>query len=251
MRIHAVVFQKNFVCQSPSSKFVVCFLASAGSLVWPRLDAVPPAEFTVLASLLSPDEVQSILDVVEDESLEFDEDRDSVDDQATHEFYLERSGSVDGVRGITGKPDGDARVFASRLAARERLQEITRPIMQQRVVPFVNQAYASACKSNCFVCHSLIRRWRQDERVKHPTHFDIQALVTVVVSLTSYGKDFIGGLYVSTGERESYLALQAGDAVVHQSTLLHGVDVESGKRWSWIMWFKGLCIRFPALCSCI
>ena len=41
-----------------------------------------------------------------------------------------------------------------------------------------------------------------------------QALVTVVISLTSYGKDFVGGLYVSTGSsvggEETYVALQAG-----------------------------------------
>ena len=34
------------------------------------------------------------------------------------------------------------------------------------------------------------------------------------------------------------LALRRGDAVVHQSDLLHGVKVESGERWSWILWFR-------------
>ena len=50
----------------------------------------------------------------------------------------------------------------------------------------------------------------------HATHFDIQALVTVVVSLSSSGSDFDGGLYVSTGAgqgEQSVIGLQRGDAV--------------------------------------
>ncbi len=31
---------------------------------------------------------------------------------------------------------------------------------------------------------------------------------------------------------------QEGDAVVHQSDLLHGVDVVQGSRWSYILWYK-------------
>jgi len=34
------------------------------------------------------------------------------------------------------------------------------------------------------------------------------------------------------------LALSRGDAVVHQSDLLHGVRVEEGERWSWILWYR-------------
>ena len=104
------------------------------------------------------------------------------------------------------------------------------------------------------MCWSFVRRYQKNERVKHDMHFDIHALVTVVVSLSSEGIDFDGGLYVSTGSsrRSSsssnnnnnsassryYLPLQTGDAVVHQSDLLHGVRVTSGERWSWIMWLK-------------
>ena len=98
-------------------------------------------------------------------------------------------------------------------------------------------------------------------------HFDLNALVTVVIGLND---NFQGGLYVSTGttntklqnqkkekkkekkEKEKkkkindekflpsryYLPLKTGDAVIHQSDLLHGVRVESGHRWSWILWLK-------------
>lgn len=38
-------------------------------------------------------------------SVEMDVDSDTVDDKATHEFYLERAGSVDGVRGAFLLPE--------------------------------------------------------------------------------------------------------------------------------------------------
>jgi len=74
--------------------------------------------------------------------------------------------------------------------------------------------------------------------------------VTVVVSLTAFGNDFLGGLYVATSDdaNHSFVALQTGDAVVHQSDLLHGVDVISGDRYSWVLWLKDSkgCSSSPA-----
>ena len=67
-----------------------------------------------------------------------------------------------------------------------------------------------------------------------------------MVSLSDYGTDYEGGLYVSTslGRRE-YAALNKGDAVLHRSSLLHGVEVhdvegreDRTERWSWIVWFR-------------
>jgi hypothetical protein len=140
-----------------------------------------------------------------------------------------------------------------RLPYRQRLATFVRPIVAARVLPFVREQYPEC--GGCQVCWSFVRRYQKNERVKHDMHFDIHALVTVVVSLSSEGIDFDGGLYVSTGSsrrRSSsnnnnnnnsassryYLPLQTGDAVVHQSDLLHGVRVTSGERWSWIMWLK-------------
>lgn len=77
----------------------------------------------------------------------------------------------------------------------------------------------------CTVYLQQIRRYLHDERVTHATHFDLQALVTVVVSLSSSGVDFEGGLFVSTGsvgedsDSDMYVPLQAGDAV-HDCTRL-------------------------------
>jgi len=78
--------------------------------------------------------------------------------------------------------------------------------------------------------------------------------VTVVVSLSDYGREYRGGLYVTPQfHQRNYLALSRGDAVVHQSDLFHGVQVlenvtldvdEDGhrlttpERWSWILWFR-------------
>jgi len=68
----------------------------------------------------------------------------------------------------------------------------------------------------------------------------------VVVSLTDYGDEYKGGLYVSTKSSERhYVKLNRGDAVAHQSSLHHGVrvldqrdDGGPSERWSWIMWFR-------------
>jgi len=48
-------------------------------------------------------------------------------------------------------------------------------------------------------------------------HRDGQALVTAVVSLSEYGRDFGGGLYVAAnGRGRQTIALREGDAVFHQ-----------------------------------
>lgn len=252
-----------------------------GALAWPHVsDATPPATFSVIQSLASAEEVAAILDVVRDPSLQFDEDEDSVDAMTTHEFYLEADGGFNKLKSINGKPDTDAITFQARKPYRDRLSAITRPIIDNRILPFVN-AHVPACGGNsaagsssggaralgsravgravngtgCSVCQSLVRRYRDGERLTHATHFDVQALVTVVTALSSYGVDYTGGLFLTTGSAaingsgELFLALQAGDSAVHQSDLLHGVRVlpppsppgepqRMPERWSWITWIK-------------
>ncbi|EJK44821.1 hypothetical protein THAOC_36609, partial [Thalassiosira oceanica] len=98
----------------------------------------------------------------------------------------------------------------------------------------------------CTPCYDLVRRYERGKRRSHAAHYDGHAVATAVVSLSDHGTDYEGGLYVSTshGQRE-YAALGRGDAILHRSTLLHGVevhDVEGGdgrtERWSWIVWFR-------------
>ena len=122
-----------------------------------------------------------------------------------------------------------------RFALRERLRSITEPILRHRIEPFVWSLYPKASA----VCHSMVRRYLLTERRSHDTHWDIPSYVSVVVSLDSSGVDFEGGFFVTTGNGEkSFIPLQRGDAVVHQSDLLHGVHVREGERWSWAMWFQ-------------
>lgn len=208
-----------------------------GSLSWPNLPAASPAVFHVLPALVSAADASALVEHAS--KMPLDDDPDSVDNAPTFEVYLERSGSVEGIRAIGGKPDARDDVFAARGAARSALAAIAAPVVARRILPFVNARYRDACGgTECVVCHSLIRKYVDGERLAHPTHFDVQALVTVVVSL-SRADAFSGGLYVSVGAgTERTLTLQQGDAVVHQSNLLHGVRVGAGERWSWILWFK-------------
>lgn len=215
-----------------------------GTLHWP-LSSIAPATFSVHPGLVSPAEALELLALVR--AVELDNDADSVDDLPTHELYLEKSGSFEAITTINGKPDARAATFAARLPTRTALAAIARPIVEERILPLVNARYSAACAvggvaGRCRVCHSLIRRYHEGDRLSHPTHFDVQALVTAVIPLSTFATDFEGGLYVSTGAgyegKEAFLPLHAGDAVLHQSTLLHGVNVTAGERWSWILWFK-------------
>lgn len=240
-------------------------------------------EFFVLPALVTPGEAAAIKNLL---PAEFDRDADSVDGGATHEFYLEKSGGIDDTLAtLPGKPDARADVRARRRPAREALAALTRPIVRERILPFIDDQYVlpppppvntvalggmeghrehvggtRGCGFHgCDVCWSFVRRYRDGERRTHEMHFDVHALVTVVVSLSSSGVDFDGGIYLSTGRRDGrravgsakrnrdgttiraarhFLPLQVGDALVHQSDLLHGVHVTRGERWSWVLWLK-------------
>jgi hypothetical protein len=128
-----------------------------GQVEWKNV-ATAPATFSVLQSLITPKEVNSILAELSDPSIQFDDDADSVDGQPTFEFYLQRSGDIDHVKQINGKPDQSRDVFDARKPIRERIEAITRPIVEGRILPFVNERYQAACNSTdrCYVCHSLV-----------------------------------------------------------------------------------------------
>eukprot|EP00756_Hemistasia_phaeocysticola_P008978 Hpha_TRINITY_DN14792_c0_g4::TRINITY_DN14792_c0_g4_i1::g.102607::m.102607 len=166
------------------------------------------------------------------EGAEFQSDLDSVDEAATFQYWLH------------SHTDPSLKDTALRRAVKEQLDWV----VEERIVTLVRERFGS----DLVPCFNFIRRYNSSERLKHPLHFDIRSYATFVVSLNSAGKDFEGGLYVAQEEsggaaERRFLGMEAGDGVVHQSDLLHGVEVLSGTRWSWILWFKkGSCDSDPA-----
>lgn len=221
-------FTDNHTVDIASDKGSWHGMLAEGSVKWSGVDK--SATFAVLTSLVREEESSAIKDLVR--SVEFDDDPDTVDNMATYEFALYS------LRTPGTKPDADPSVLESRRDVRDKLSKITSPIINERIMPFVNKRFPQ-CGSGCTVCHSMVRRYLDGERRTHKTHFDLQALVTVVVGLNSHGIDYDGGMMVSTGTgKDWYLAMQEGDTLVHQSDLLHGVHVKQGNRWSWIMWIS-------------
>ncbi|KAL3919502.1 MAG: hypothetical protein SGILL_003722 [Bacillariaceae sp.] len=204
-------------------------------------------EFAILPNVLERDTVQQVLQLLQNYP-DLDEDPDTVDGMPTYELFVD---SPELYQPSTKVKDSDPNYAEERKQLRQQLQSLLQPTLQSIITPFVQQ-HVSACQHKhvdraCTPCFSLIRRYRHGDRISHGMHHDGHALATVVISLSDYGVDYKGGLYVSTGhgqERE-FLQLGKGDAVVHQSTLLHGVhvhDIESNanatQRWSWILWFR-------------
>lgn len=115
----------------------------------------------------------------------------------THEFYLhEGPGQYAG-----GDEDRSDENQAYRRPIRDKLMAILQPA-EDKMTRFVREHFPELCAKKgkdhvCMPCYSLIRRYMPDERQTHMMHRDGQALVTVVVSLSTYGKDFKGGLYVA------------------------------------------------------
>lgn len=191
------------------------------------------AAYAVLPALLDVTTVERILRLVTPSVASMDTEPDSVDAMPAYEMY---------VFPVDKEPD---EVQASRASVRTSLRQLMDPIVEERITPFVRQRYPAACAKAaarlCSPCYSLVRRYTREERSTLVAHHDKHALVTVVMSLGDEGRDFTGGLYLGTSLHTRFvLPLQRGDVVVHQSDLLHGVEVTSGERWSWVLCVDGL-----------
>jgi TPR repeat protein len=209
------------------------------------------AKVSVLPSLVDRNSVNKMLDLLRNHST-FDQDPDSVDAMPTYELFIDSPDLHSGMAGGGMKVlDSDPTSLAQRRALRKQIMSITKPLLEERITPFVQSRYPEACAGkghmrNCTPCYSLIRRYKHGERQSHAIHHDGHALVTVVVSLSDYGSEYRGGLYVSAEHgQKQFLALNKGDAVVHQSILSHGVQVydlqdrpTETERWSWILWYR-------------
>ena len=204
-----------------------------------------PARFAVLPGVVQRDEVAAILELVNSSTTPtFDADPDSVDGLPTHEFFVEDVHKELHTNGQI-KIDSDPRLLAHRRPLREALKTRIHAFLRERVTPLVHARYPEACVGapgrTCRPCYMLVRRYLPEERRSHGSHHDGHALVTVVVSLTDHGSEYEGGLYVGAGHGgggRRVVGLSRGDAVMHQSDLLHGVKVESGERWSLIIWYR-------------
>lgn len=178
-------------------------------------------------------------------TIALDRDPDSVDGMTSQEIFLDNDNLRDG---RTSK--GFAEEGGARAALRARLRALTDPCARVVLAPFLEAWYGPGqCWRDgrrCRPCYSLIRRYRAGERQSHAPHHDAHAFVTVVVSLSDYGREYAGGLYVAARNSERhYVRLDRGDAVAHQGDLHHGVrvldrrdDGGPSERWSWILWFR-------------
>lgn len=148
----------------------------------------------------------------------WEEEVDTVDKSPTFEYSME-------INGVTEKK-----------AEGTELLKIARRVIDDRLTPYVREVYD--CPS-CRVCTSFLRRYVPGERSKLFSHFDESSYITAVVALTDPGVHYLGGIYARTlPGTEAFIPLQLGDAVVHQGDLEHGVFVQGGSRYSWVIWIQ-------------
>ena len=219
----------NFSLASWTSTWTV--QERSATVEWALPSFTKSAELHVLPSLLSPELSRAIIKQLPQQ---VNTDPDSVDSLPTFEFPIESFQQPNLL-----DTDGEAG------QARAALREITAAPIADSILPYVRAKYKCP---GCKVCTSMLRRYLPDERRRHPAHFDTQAYITVVVSLSAFGEDFSGGLYVRRGgsgpggvgeSGDAYLPLGLGDAVSHQFDIEHGVElVGSGERYSWILWLQ-------------
>jgi len=224
-------------------------------------EAVPRETVAEVLSLLRFGSVNVSSDVTYkgQTAVPLDMDPDTVDGMSTQEIFLDN----DSLREGKGSKEGYSQMIddygKDRTELRRKIRKRLDPILDGIITPFVRRIYGEKCarggERNCTPCYSLIRRYRRNERVSHAPHHDGHSLVTVVVSLSDYNREYTGGLYVATeNSQRYYLGLNRGDAVAHQSDLFHGVKIledeedRDVERWSWILWYRDSikCVDYSA-----
>ena len=98
------------------------------------------SSFAKLLSLVSRDEINSLLTLAQKKNTEFKTDPDSVDGMSTHEIYIDISNSSD------------------------ELGKKINHIINSRITPYVRYRYPKTHDRLCTPSHCLIRRYRNDER---------------------------------------------------------------------------------------
>jgi hypothetical protein len=152
-------------------------------------------------------------------TLELDKDPDSVDGMTSQEIFIDN----DSLRANQPSKGGGfyQENMEERRELRAKLRALTDPYTE-KITSFLHKWYGKEkCdKGNgrtCTACYSLIRRYRAGERQSHAPHHDKHSYITVVVSLSDYGNEYTGGLFVSTKNSDrNYVQLNRGDGVAHQ-----------------------------------
>eukprot|EP00322_Chrysochromulina_rotalis_P023674 CAMPEP_0115829304 /NCGR_PEP_ID=MMETSP0287-20121206/1029_1 /TAXON_ID=412157 /ORGANISM="Chrysochromulina rotalis, Strain UIO044" /LENGTH=352 /DNA_ID=CAMNT_0003282565 /DNA_START=27 /DNA_END=1084 /DNA_ORIENTATION=- len=111
-----------------------------------------------------------------------------------------------------------------------------------RLTSFARTSYSQVC-ATCHLCSVLLRRYKQDERVRVQSHFDRNSIVTAVASLNGglEPSAFKGGFFLQRNERPSsreFLATRRTEAIFHSYDLNHGVELLRGTRYSAVFWFS-------------
>lgn len=170
--------------------------------------------FFVLPSLINPGTVVRALQAASNVAM--DDHNDEADWQPAYEVYvMERSIPLPGV------------ATPAIVTALETMNAL--------VLPFVKEKYAC---DHCVSCTGFVRRYLPEERVGVPSHFDVTAFATVILTL-SPSTNYTGGFFVQPGahmDSRAFVPLEAGDVVVHDFTLNHGIEVLQGGRYSLIVW---------------
>lgn len=214
----------------------------------------------VLSLLHFGEEIESKVSFNGETAVSLDADPDSVDGMTSQEIFLDNDSLRVGNNSKLWIENKSSEQWEKsshdwsedRIYLRKNIRKLLDPVLETIITPFVRQRYKGQCNKGegrgCTPCYSLIRRYRQGERISHAPHHDKHSIVTVVVSLSDYGTEYTGGLYVASERSQRYyIALNRGDAIIHQGDLLHGVQVNTqesnndnhiSERWSWILWYR-------------
>lgn len=140
------------------------------------------------------------------------------------------------------------------VAAAAAVADLLKPIVLERILPYVRAKFG--CPDAC-IGDALLRRYRAGERTSLNLHYDIQAFATAIIPLSLQQSPaaahecappdggglstYAGGLFVQGGASRSSRRLlrfaSAGDVLVHQFDLMHGVEVHAGERYAIAVWF--------------
>lgn len=194
------------------------------------LEPEEPSRVHWLRSLFTQQEAASVVRLLT--PAVFSAAADSTDHLPAFELYL-----LGGGKPAAGEP-GDA----GRL---EAVRSLVLPRIEACVTPFVRSKFGCA---ECLPCISLARRYTPSERTLVRPHRDALARVTVVVELqpadgsSPAAAAKAGGLFIQKSEDSnvSMVPMRAGDAFLHDYSLMHGVKLscETCTRYSLVVWYR-------------